>query len=106
METMDNSLFPIHMGMHIVLGMLALLVFGLQFIRYRKSHHLVMAIALPCTLLPYLVNNMKFFYALGVAEFIALILAFVLSVTVDKNKNPEPASEQTDSEAKQEENIS
>lgn len=104
METMDNSLFPIHMGMHIVLGLLALLVFGLQFIRYRKSHHLVMAIALPCTLLPYLVDSMSFFYALGVVEFIALIAAFVLSVTVDRNKNPEPLPEQEDSE--QGENIS
>ena len=104
METIDNSLFPIHMGMHIVLGMLALLVFGLQFIRYRKSHHLVMAIALPCTLLPYLVDSMSFFYGLGVVEFIALILAFVLSVTVDKNKNPEPVPRQSESE--QEENAS
>ena len=106
METMDNSLFPIHMGMHIFLGMLALLVFGLQFIRYRKSHHLVMAIALPCTLLPYLVDSMNFFYALGVAEFIALILAFVLSVTVDRNKNSEPVPEQAEAESEQEEHIS
>ncbi|MBR0485947.1 MAG: hypothetical protein IJJ69_14420 [Oscillospiraceae bacterium] len=106
METIDNSLFPIRMGVHIVLGLLALLVFGLQFIRYRKSHHLVMAIALPCTLLPYLVNSMNFFYTLGVAEFIALILAFVLSMTVDRNKNSEPVSENAESKAEQEENIS
>ena len=106
MEEIGNSLFPIHMGMHIVLGMLALLVFGLQFIRYRKSHHLVMAIALPCTLLPYLVDSMSFFYTLGVLEFCALILAFILSVTVDKNKNPEPVQEQTESKTEQEEHVS
>ena len=91
MDAMDNSLFPIRMGMHIFLGMLALLVFGLQFIRYRKSHHLVLAIALPCTLLPYLTDNINFFYGVGVAEFIALILSFILSVTVDKNKNSKSA---------------
>jgi len=92
METVDNALFPIRMGMHIVLGLLALLVFGLQFIRYRKSHHLVLAIALPCTLLPYLWNNMSFFYGVGIAEFIALILSFILSLTVDRNKESDTKS--------------
>ena len=100
MDAMDNSLFPIRMGMHIFLGMLALLVFGLQFIRYRKSHHLVLAIALPCTLLPYLTDNMNFFYGIGVAEFAALILSFILSITVDRNKNTESAeSEQEEHSA-------
>ena len=102
METVDNSLFPIRMGMHIFLGLLALLVFGLQFIRYRESHHLVLAIALPCTLLPYLIHSMSFFYGLGVVEFAAMILSCVLSFTVDKNKNPESDSQET----VQEENAS
>ncbi len=101
METVGNALFPIRLGMHIVLGMLALLVFGLQFIRYRKSHHLVLAIALPCTLLPYLVNSINFFYGIGVAEFAALILSLILSLTVDRKKNPEPAPQ---TETEQEEN--
>ncbi len=100
METVENTLFPIRMGMHIVLGLLAFLVFGLQFIRYRKSHHLVLAIALPCTLLPYLSSSMSFFYGIGVAEFAALILSLILSVTVDKNKNPDTQ------ETKQEEKTS
>lgn len=99
METIDNSLFPIRMGMHIFLGLLALLVFGLQFIRYRKWHHLVMAIAMPSTLLPYLVNSMDFFYGLGIAEFGALILSCILTVTVDKTNEPEP-----EPEAREEEN--
>ncbi len=102
METVDNSLFPIRMGMHIFLGLLALLVFGLQFIRYRKSHHLVLAIALPCTLLPYLIHSMSFFYGLGIVEFAALILSCVLSVTVDKKK----MSETDTQESVQEENVS
>lgn len=97
---MDNSLFPIRMEMHIVLGMLALLVFGLQFIRYRKSHHLVLAIALPCTLLPYLSDNINLFYGVGIAEFAALVLALLLSVTVDRNKKAETVPEETEQEEK------
>ncbi len=86
MENVENSLFPIRIGMHVFLGLLALLVFGMQFIRFRKSHHLVLAIAFPCTLLPYLSSNMKLFYSVGVAECFALVLALILTFTVDKNK--------------------
>ena len=86
---MENSLFPIRIGMHIILGLLALLVFGLQFIRYRKSHHLVLAIAFPCTLLPYLSDSMTLFYGVGVAECIAMILSLVLALTVDKREPAE-----------------
>ena len=84
---MDNSFFPISMPLHIILALLALLVFGMQFIRYRKSHHLILAIALPCTLLPYLSDNQTFFYMVGVFEGAALILSVILSQTVDRDKN-------------------
>ncbi len=106
MEAISNSLFPIKMGMHVFLGLLALLVFGLQFIRYRKWHYLVLAIAFPCTLLPYLVDSMSFFYGLGVGEFAALILSFVLSCTIDKTKDPEPETENAENLEKTEENVS
>lgn len=84
---MDNSYFPIKLGVHVVLALLALLVFGMQFIRFRKSHHLILAIALPCTLLPYLSDHKTFFYAVGIGETAALLLALILSQTIDK-RNP------------------
>lgn len=84
---MENSFFPMDMKWHIILALLALLVFGMQFIRYRKSHHLVLAIALPCTLLPYLSENQTFFYTVGVFEGVAMILALILSQTVDRDKS-------------------
>ena len=84
---MSNSYFPIRLGVHLLLALLALLVFGMQFIRFRKSHYLVLAIALPCTLLPYLSDSTPFFYTVGVAEFVALIASFILSNTVDRDKS-------------------
>lgn len=92
---MDNSYFPISFKLHIILALLALLVFGLQFLRFRKSHHLILAIALPCTLLPYLSDNKTLFYAVGVGEAMALVLALLFSQTIDRDKEPaaEAASE-------------
>lgn len=93
---MENTLFPISMEMHIGFALLALLVFGLQFIRLRKKYYLVLAVALPCSLLAYVIKDMTFFYALGIAEGVALLVAFILAKTVDRDKNPkeEPAEEQ------------
>ena len=91
---MTSSYLP-NILVQIILSLLSFLVFWMQFIRYRKSHHLVLAIALPCTLLPYLIHSMSFFYGLGVVEFAAMILSCVLAFTVDKNKNPESDSQET-----------
>ena len=95
---MDNSFFPISLTMHIILALLALLVFGMQFIRFRKSHHLVLAIALPCTLLPYLSDNQTFFYTVGVFEGVALLLAAILAQTLDRDKSEAAAKENADTE--------
>lgn len=106
---MDNAYFPIRFEVHMILALLALLVFGLQFIRFRKSHHLILAVALPCTLLPYLSDDKTFFYAVGIAEAVALLLAFILSQTLDRDKTapktetPDTAPEEAASAATDEE---
>ncbi len=83
---MTSSFLP-NLFVHIALALLSLLVFGLQFIRYRKSHHLIFAIAVPCTLLLYVWDNPVFFYSLGVGEAVAIILALIFAVTIDRNKD-------------------
>lgn len=98
---MDNTFFPMDLKWHIILALLALLVFGMQFIRYRKSHHLVLAIALPCTLLPYLSESQTFFYTVGVFEGAALILALILSQTVDRDK-PQKTDKPSGADAEEE----
>ncbi len=85
---MENTLFPISMEMHIGFALLALFVFGLQFIRLRKKYYLVLAIAIPCSLLAYVIEGMTFFYALGIAEGAALLLALILAKTVDRDRTP------------------
>ncbi|MDE5885052.1 MAG: hypothetical protein K2H29_08285 [Oscillospiraceae bacterium] len=82
-----NSLFPIEMNFHIILAVIALIVFIIQFVRYRKSHYLLLAVAFPCSLLPYLnQENLMLFHGVGIFEFTALILSAILSVTIDKDK--------------------
>lgn len=89
---MESTLFPIKPEVHIVLALVSLLVFGMQFIRLRKKHHLLLAIGIPCSLLPYLSDNKLLFYGVGVAEVVMLIAALILAKTVDRDKQ-EPQTE-------------
>lgn len=93
---MDRTLFPISPEMHIVLVIVAFTVFGLQFIRLRKKYQLLLAIAMPCTLLPYAIDNRTFFYVLGLLEAVALIAALILAKTVDRDpaEDKAPAAEE------------
>ncbi len=92
---MENSLFPIKLGIHIIFALASLLVFGIQFLRYRKKYHLVLAIAIPLTLLPYLAeDNMALFYGVGAVDAIALIGALILAQTVDRDPEEEEAAEE------------
>ncbi len=99
---MENSLFPIEIGIHIAFALVSLIVFGLQYLRFRKKYHLVLAIAIPLSLLPYLAeDNMTLFYAVGAIDALALIAALVLSKTIDKDPAPTeeiPAPEETETE--------
>ena len=82
---MTISFLP-NIFVQIMLVLICFLVFGLQFIRYRKSHHLILAIAVPCTLLLYLWDNPVFFYSMGVAEATAVILALIFANTIDRDR--------------------
>ena len=94
---MTNSFLP-NISIQIILSLLGFLVFRLQFIRYRKSQHLILAIASPCILLLYLWDNPVFFYSLGVAEATAFILAMIFAGTIDRDKKSEQdESEDSDS---------
>lgn len=85
---MENQLFPIRPEVHIIFAIAAFFIFGMQFIRLRKKFYLVLAIAVPCSLLPYVIEGTGFFYGIGVAEAIALVAAFVMSKTIDRDKTP------------------
>lgn len=93
---MENSLFPIKIEMHIIFAVVAAAIFIMQFIRLRKKYYLVLAIAVPATLLAYLIDSRAFFYGLGIAEGAALIAALILSKTTDRDK-AEPESTETPS---------
>ncbi len=93
---MESTLFPIRPEMHIILAVFSLIVFGVQFIRYRKKYHLLLAIGIPCSLLPYLFDSRMLFYGVGIAEGLLLIACLILAKTVDRDREATEADELTE----------
>ena len=78
---MEKTLFPITMEKHIVFCAIAAVFFLLQFIRTKRIYQLILAIAVPVSLLIYIApENETLFYGVGIAEAVLLVLAFILNI--------------------------
>ncbi len=78
---MEKTLFPITMDKHIVFCAVAAVFFLLQFIRTKRIYQLILAIAVPLSLLIYIApENETLFYGVGIGEAVLLALAFILNI--------------------------
>ena len=78
---MEKTLFPITMDKHIIFCAVAAVFFLLQFIRTKRIYQLILAIAIPLSLLIYIApENEMLFYGVGIGEAVLLVLAFILNL--------------------------
>ena len=91
---MSTIFFPIKLSVHIVLALLALLVFGLQFVRLRKPKYLILAVILPISMIPYLSDSRMLFNAVGIVEGIGLLITLVLHIVDSRKEAAKLAAEE------------
>ena len=78
---METIIFPIGQDKHLIFCILATLLFVLQFLRTKRWYQLVMAIAIPASMLIYVQPENKYiYYAVGVLEAVLLLLALILNI--------------------------
>ena len=78
---MNKTLFPITMEKHMIFCAVATVFFLLQFIRTKRIYQLILAIAVPLSLVVYAApENTTVFYGVGIAEAVLLALAFILNI--------------------------
>ena len=86
--TMETSLLPISMNKHIVFACVAAVFFLLQFIRTKQWYQLIMAAAIPLSLLIYIdEENMTLFYGVGILEAVLLCSALVMNIVQSHKQN-------------------
>lgn len=91
---MDNPIFPIAPDKHIIFCVIAAAFFLFQFIRQKNRYPLVLAIAIPATLLVYVSENKTWFTAIGIFEFAMLIFAGALYCLDRRKAKQQPAAAQ------------
>jgi hypothetical protein len=74
---MNTAVFPFSFNAHLTFAIICFVFFILQFIRLRYAYQLIMAVAIPLSLLIYVAPNKAFFYAIGIFEILALIACAV-----------------------------
>lgn len=86
--TMETSLFPVSMEKHIIFAVIAAVFFLLQFVRTKQWYQLVMAAAIPLSLLIYIdTENMTLFYGVGILEAVLLCTALVLNIVQSRRQS-------------------
>ncbi len=80
---MDATTFPLPLPYHIVLCVLGCVFFLAQFIRLKKPYQLMMAAAMPASLLIYIQpENNILFYTVGLLIGLDMLLALVISIVL------------------------
>lgn len=98
---MDATTFPLTFSYHLVFCIIAAIFFLFQFAHTRKVYELLLAIAIPSSLLIYLDrSNDTLFHAVGLLVLVLLVVAFVLAIIGNiKNKKQRKQEQKARSKA-------
>ena len=97
-EVAKPNLFPFPFNTHLIFCCLAIVFFTILFSREKKPYQLIMAVAIPFSLVIWLSDSRTLFYAVGIIEVILLLAAFITSIIFkDKKTGSEAASKDENS---------
>ena len=96
---MDATTFPLPFAYHVELCALSCVFFLAQFIRLKKPYQLMMAIAMPASLLIYMQpESQTLFYTIGLLIALDLLLALVISL-IQRFRHPQEKKSDQQQEA-------
>ena len=93
-----NYVFPMPLPMHIVFCIIGLAFFLLQYYRKRYTYYLLLAFAIPSTLLIYFCKTDISYTILGIEEFILFILIIVSMILTKRKLGKEEKQAVTESD--------
>lgn len=90
-----NVLVPLPLPAHIIFCIVGTLYFGFRYYQKNYLYYLLLAVAIPSTLLIYMSNERWYFIALAIEEFILAVMIFVNMRKVEKQKKTEEKAAET-----------
>ena len=100
-EISQPTLFPFPMGMYVVFCIIATAFFVFRFVKEKAPYQIIMAVAVPLSLLIGFSDGKTLFYLVGIVEAVLLISALVSSIVCNKKKSAE-TPEEAPTESKEE----
>ena len=97
-EISQPTLFPFPMGMYVVFCIIATAFFIFRFVKEKAPYQIIMAVAMPFSLLIGFSDGKTLFYLVGIVEALLLIAAFVSSIVCGKKKVSETPEENVTTE--------
>ncbi len=101
-EIEQTSLFPFPFSLHLIFCCISLIFFVYRFIREKSPYQIIMAVAIPFSLIIWLSESKTLFYMVGIVESVLLLSAFITSI-VFKKKTTETSSENAEEVSAEEE---
>lgn len=86
-EIKQTSLFPFPFSLHLIFCCISLIFFVFRFLREKSPYQLIMAVAIPFSLIIWLSSGKTLFYTVGIVEAILLVAAFVTSIVCRKKES-------------------
>ena len=102
-EVEKVSLFPYPVKLHVIFCIIAFAFFMLRFIRHKRIYRLILAVAMPISLLIHISDSKMLYYVIGAVELVLLLTAFISSFFdkhVDEEGKEPAAAAETSGESK------
>ncbi|MEG0614269.1 MAG: hypothetical protein RR540_00825 [Oscillospiraceae bacterium] len=85
-------IFPLPLPIHIIFCVISLVFFIIQYMRKKNAYLLLLAIAIPSTLLIYVCKTNLMYGLLGIEEFVLLVL-IIIGIARSKKKTDKNTAE-------------
>ena len=87
-EVEQPGLFPFPFGLHIVFTVIAVIFMVYRFVKEKCPYQIIMAVAIPISLIIWVSENKTLFYAIGIIELVLILAAIFTSIFIKKPKAP------------------
>lgn len=91
----NPSLFPFPFNMHLIFACIGAVFFAYRFFTQRRPFQIIMAVAIPLSLLVWISESRTVFYGIGIAEAVLIIAAAVVSLIFKTPQENDAEAEET-----------
>ena len=94
-EVSAPTLFPFPVSLYLIFCIVATVFFVFRFVKDKSPYQLIMAVAIPLSLLIGYSDSKTVFYVVGAVEAVLLLTAFVSSIVSNRKKQSEIPEEKS-----------